>query len=261
MMTVLTRYSMSGVLKNRTLWSWAIGFMLLWLLIGAFGSSQPTSKTVEGLTVASWFAIIALFGLSFIATNIARTISYATSSLNYGFRFTKLTPKSYVAALICCSSVLGAILIVVALGMSYGLFSVSYGTSMAPSNPIWALIVSGSGRVFMMAFAIMLVLVATNYLGLRSANLIIFLPLIVVAALSQMQMGSIVPVGAIYASPFNSIMSLLYNSYSGTTVYATLQLREHCAGSWVSAFFGYPLDRWIALCRSHTLEKGKARPS
>ncbi|HUL39541.1 MAG TPA: hypothetical protein VLU38_04540 [Methanomassiliicoccales archaeon] len=195
--------------------------MVVWLIIGAL-ESAPSSPLIEQLTTASWFSIIALFGLSFIAINIARTISHASSSLAYSFRFTKLTPKAYLAALTCCASVIGVILVTLALGMTYGLFTASFGASMPPSYPLYAIGVSALVGVFMMAFAVLLMLVATNYLGLRSVNLIIFLPLLIITALGNLQMNSIIPAAAVYASPFNSIMSLLYESYSGTTAYTQL---------------------------------------
>jgi len=221
MQTSLAVCSLKGILRNKTLWAFAGGFMVLWLIVGALESTPSTPHT-EQLTTASWFSIIALFGLSFIATNIARTISHASSSLAYGFRFTKLSPKAYLAALTCCASVVGIILVILALGMTFGLFSASYGASMAPSDPLSVIGVSALVGVFMMAFAVLVVLVATNYLGLRSVNLFIFLPLLIDTVLGNLQMNSTIPAAAVYVSPFNSIMSLLYQTYSGTPAYTQL---------------------------------------
>jgi hypothetical protein len=99
--------------------------------------------------------------------------------------------------------------------------------------------------MFMISFAMMLVLVAVNYLGLKSVNLIMFVPLILALWLGDTQMYSNLPVAAVYASPYNSIQSLLYLAYNGKTLYAQLYNTAAPALQWpllvASVFI------WIAI--------------
>ena len=220
----LTKYYVKGILSNRQIWFWGITFALFLLLIGAFELSQgiPNTKEAHSDVASSWFGIVALFSLSSIATSIAYTIYYASPSLAYSFKYTKLTPKSFVGTLIGSSTILGVILSIVVIAATCGLFSYHFNQNLTPSNLFGALGVAALAGIFMMTFAMLIVLVVVNYIGLRSVNLMTFIPLMLAFWLGDTQMYSNLPVAAIYASPYNVIQSLLYLSYKGTNVYAQL---------------------------------------
>jgi hypothetical protein len=211
-----------GILQNRGLWLWGIVFMLFWIVVGAFELSQNIPNTLEAqtLTTSSWFGLISMFSLSSIAISIAYTVFHASSSLAYSFKYTKLTPKQYIATLVGSSSIVGLTLSALTLAVTYALFSIHFNASIAPSNPLGAIAVAALAGVFVMAFAVMLVLIAVNYVGLRSVTLLTFIPMMLAFALGDTQMYSTMPVEVIYASPYNSISSLLYAAYSGQNVYA-----------------------------------------
>src|ERR1700730_12716635 len=104
----LIKYYIKGMLSNRNLWFWGVAFMLFWLVLGGFVFSRGIPSTPGALLAytASWYGIIVTFSLSSLAISIAYTIYYASCSLVYAFKYTRLTPMSYVTTLIGSSSVL-----------------------------------------------------------------------------------------------------------------------------------------------------------
>jgi hypothetical protein len=218
----LVKCYVKGLLKNKQLWIFGIALTFFWLIIGAFELTQgiPNASTAANTVASSWFGLIGMFSLSAIAISIVYTIYHASASLTYSFKYTKLTPKIYVGTLIGSASIIGLILSVIMLFGTSGLFSAHFGLSVVPSNPLGAVGISVLAGVFMMSLAMLLVLVSVNYLGLRSVTLVMYLPFALAAGLGDTQMYSAIPLTFLYASPFNAISSLLYQTYSGTNVYA-----------------------------------------
>jgi hypothetical protein len=236
-----------GILSNRNLWFWGVAFMLFWLVLGTFEFSTglPATKDAVVPYTASWYGIIAVYSLSSLAISIAYTIYYASSSLAYSFRYTRLTPLSYVGTLIGSSSVLGVMLSVIMLVATYGLFSSHFGMNLIPGDPIGAIAVSALGGVFMMSFAMLLVLIVVNYVGLRSINLVTFVPLIIAFGLGYGQLLSSMPVSLLYSSPYNAIQSLLYQAYGGTP--APVQFTNPTGATLDWPYLVVSLMVWIAI--------------
>jgi hypothetical protein len=180
MTTALFKYYTKGILSNRNLWFWGVAFMLFWVVIGAFEFSQgvPDTNGAPDAFTSSWYGIIALFSLSSLAISIAYTIYYASSSLAYSFKYTRLTPVSYIGTLIGSSSILGVMLSAIMLLATYWMFSYRFGIGLVPHNPLGAVAISALGGVFMMSFAMLLVLIVVNFIGLRSMSLVEFVPLL-----------------------------------------------------------------------------------
>lgn len=220
--TSLTRYYVKGVFGNRHIWIWGIALAFFWLLMGAFVLSQNIPNTAQAMNevTSSWFGIIALFSFSSIAVSMAYTIYYASSSLQYSFKYTKLTPRLLVSTLVGSSSLLGMVLSSIVMTATFVFFSYHFNTMLAPGNVVGCIVVAALAGMFMMAFAIMLVLIALNYLGARSINLIMLVPMLLAFWLGTLQVDASMPVAAIYISPYNAIQSLLYSAYSGSSVYA-----------------------------------------
>ena len=173
------------------------------------------------------------------------TIYYASASLSYSFKYTKLTPQTFVGTLVGTSALLSVMLGGIVCAATYGVFSVHFNTFLPANNEIGVFGISALSGMFMMSFAMMLVLVAVNYLGLKSGNLIMFIPLILAFWLGDTQMYSSLPVAAIYASPYNSIQSLLYLAYNGKTVYAQLYNSATPALQW--PLLVVSVIAWIAV--------------
>jgi hypothetical protein len=248
----LGRSFAKSLLSNGSLWFWAVAFMAMWLGIGAFLESQgvgPERAAIVAYTT-SWYAVIVLIGLSLLAAAIAGSIVYSSSSLAYAFRWTRLTPSGYLGSIVVGSSVLGVVLNVVLLGATAGMFGWRFSTAVLPVDPLGLVGVSLLGGVFYMALAATLSLVVINYLGLRSSNFIGYVPLLLSFVLGNAQLYVALPRALVYASPFNDLLSLLYQGYSGAT--PTVQLGASSAPlAWVPLLLGVLL--WTGAFAATTL--------
>jgi hypothetical protein len=260
-MALITYYT-KGILTNRNLWFWGVAFMIFWLVLGAYSFAQglPRQSNILVPYTASWYGTIALYSLSSLAISIAYSIYYASSSLAYSFRYTKLSPLSYAGTLVGSSSVLGAILSVIMLVSTYGLFSTRFGLRLTPSNPIEAILISALAGIFMMTLAMFLVLIAVNYVGLQNINLVTFVPLILAYGFGFSQLTTPLPPALLYASPYNAIQSLLFQAYSGLAPPAQLDNASSSLLQWQYLFAS--LIIWIImlfLIDSYLLRKIRPR--
>ena len=191
----LIRYYTKGILSNRNLWFWGVAFMIFWLVLGAYSFAHGIPNTKEALDAytSSWYSTVALYSLSSLAISIVYSIYYASSSLAYCFRYTKLTPLSYVGTLVGSSSVLGILLSAIILAATFVMFSAKFGFNLTPSDPVGAVLVSALAGVFMMTLAMLLVLIVVNYVGLQSINLVSFVPLLLAFGLGFTQLFSSLP--------------------------------------------------------------------
>jgi hypothetical protein len=99
-----------------------------------------------------------------------------------------------------------------------------------------------------MSFAMLLVLIVVNYIGLRSINFVTFIPLFLAFGLGFSQLLSSMPLGVIYASPYNAIQSLLDQAYSGTPAPAEFTNPTGTTLDWT--YLVISLLVWIALLLS-----------
>jgi hypothetical protein len=245
-MALITYYT-KGILSNRNLWFWGVAFMIFWLLLYAFSFSQGVPRTQPALLTFSAvsYGAIALFSLSSLAISIAYSVYYASSSLVYSFKYTKLTPIAYVGTLVGSSSALGVILSALMILSTYGIFSADFGFNLAPVNPLGAFAVSALAGVFMMTFSMLLVLIVVNYFGLQNVNLVTFVPLILAFGFGLATINSALPAWLIYASPYNAIQSLLYSGYGGLAPHVQLTDPTSQALQW--PYLVVSLVAWIIL--------------
>jgi hypothetical protein len=221
--------------------------MIFWIVLGAYSFAQgiPDTKAAVGGYTASWYSTIALYSLSSLAISISYSIFYASSSLVYSFKYTKLKPISYVGTLLGSSSVLGVFLSTIMLIFTYGLFSERFGFNLVPNNPIAAVLASALAGVFMMTLSMLLVTIVVNYLGLQSMNLVSFIPLLLAFGLGFTQLFTSLPLALAYLSPYNAIDSLLYQAYSGTP--ATVELANPSSAPLQWPYLLVSLLAWIAV--------------
>jgi hypothetical protein len=214
----LTKYYVKALITNKNLLFWGIAFMLFYAILGAYGFSSSLPLADQGVVLgytSVWYALLVQFSLSSMAVSIAFAVIYASSSLAYSFRYTKLTPTSYISTLVGSSSVLGIVLSVIMLASTVFLYSSRFGYLLTPSNPIAALAVSALGGVFVMVLSMFLALIVVNYLGLRSSSFINFVPLMLAFGLGFTQYSVTLPIAIVYLSPYSAIQSLLYQAFSG----------------------------------------------
>jgi hypothetical protein len=215
-MNVLKWY-LKAMLTNHTIWAWGVGFMLFWLVIGAFVESQGQTLDAAGEVTytASWYVVIVLFSLSMFAVAVANSLTYGSAALSYAFRYSKLTPGSYFGSVVGGSGAVGTVLSFVMLGSTVGIFGAKFGTRFVPADLPALVGISVGAGVFYMALSVTLMLVVINYLGLKSASFVGFVPLLLSYTFGLAQIYVQLPAWLLYGSPYNDISSLLYQGFTG----------------------------------------------
>lgn len=244
----LFTYFTKSILSNQRLWIAGVAQMFLWLFLIAYvfsgGHVTATEATIIRQT-SVWYGYITLAVFAVLAMTLAAAISYATYSLAYSFKFTKLTPVSYISNLIASSSVLGIFLSLIMIVATFVIFSSRFGFSLLPSEPLMAIGISAIAGIFEFSFGAFLVLVIVNYLGLQSQGPLNFFPVMLSILLGLSQAFAALPKLLIYTSPFNEIESLLYQAYSGQAPHLLLSDSTTAVLSWEPLLLG--LIAWIAL--------------
>jgi hypothetical protein len=215
MISTLTKYYIKGIITNRQLWFWGIGFMVFFLFIGAFEFGQNVTNAYSLQFTSGWYSIITVFSLSSLSITVAYTTYYASHSLAYSFRYTKLSPYGYLASVVAGAFVLGIFINAIMLAATSLIFGLRFNTKFFPANLPGDLFISALSGLFMMAFAVFLVLLVVNYLGLKNINLVSFVPLILSYAFGFAQIGSTLPSWLVYVSPYNAMIALFYMFFSG----------------------------------------------
>ncbi len=250
-----------AVLRNPNILLWGIAFMAFWFVLGAYVFSvglAHTRPSEVGYTSA-WFAIIALFSLTIVAMSIASSLTYGTEALAFSFRYTRLTPVSYVASLLVAAAAIGVLLSLVMAGLVSGLFSAHFGTAIGPANLAGLVGVSVLAGAFMMGLGTVLVLVVVNYLTLRSLSFIEFVPLVLSYIFGFAQLYVALPAAALYLSPWNDMESLLFEAYRGAPATATLAVSSSVTLYWPYCVAG--LAAWVlVLVAAASLLLGRIRP-
>jgi len=223
-----------AALTNWSLWFWGVVFMAFWFVLGAYvfsGGLSPT-PTAETTYTSAWFAVIALFSLTTLSMAIATSMTYGTSALAFGFRYTRLTPAKYAVSLLVSAAVMGLILSLIMAVVVSGLFSAHFGVTIVPANLPALMGTSVLAGAFMMGLATVLVLLVINFLGLRNMNFVEFLPLILSYLFGFSQLFLALPLWFLYLSPWNDMESLLFQAYSGSPATQILTNGSSYALAW-----------------------------
>ncbi|MEM0129089.1 MAG: hypothetical protein QXG65_02840 [Thermoplasmata archaeon] len=245
-MSLAAAYTRS-VLTNRSLWFWGVAFMAFWFVLGAYVFSPglaPSAAAAVGYT-ASWYAVIALFSLTTLSMGIVVSITYGTSALAFGFRFTRLRPTGFALSLIAAAVAMGTLLTLLMTGIVSALFGAHFGRTILPANLPGLVGVAVLAGAFMMGLATTLVLLVVNYLGLRNISFLEFVPLILSYIFGFAQLFQSLPAWVLYLSPWNDIESLLYQGFSGGAAGVVLSdpasmslawpISVGCLAGWIAA--------------------------
>ncbi len=243
-MSLIAAYT-RAVLTNGSLWFWGVAFMALWFVLGGYvfsGGLAPT-PSAERLYASAWFAVIALFSLTTLAMAIATSLTYGTSALGFGFRYTRLTPVRYTTALLVAAGTMAFLLGLLMAGLVSALFGAHFGTRIVPADLLAVAGVSVLSGAFMMGLATVLVLVVVNHLGLRNLSFVEFLPLLLAYLFGFSQLFLALPAGFLYLCPWNDMESLLFQAYSGSPARQVLTDGSSAALAWPGSVAG--LLGWV----------------
>ncbi|MGP6206821.1 hypothetical protein ACNF42_02130 [Cuniculiplasma sp. SKW3] len=197
--------------------------MAFWLIMGAFlFGYKPTSHLYDLDYTSTWFSIIALYSISTIGTTVAYSLYYSNASLNFAFKFTKLSLKhfliSILSGIIIASVILGGII----LTLSTTLFTARSGRIISPVFPYYALIISALGGIIMFGISGSLTVVVNNYFSLKNINLLSLLTTILSYIFGFSQISAPLPKWLVYGNPFSEIIDLSYYSFSGSSPHLIL---------------------------------------
>lgn len=256
---MLLRYFSKALLSNKRLWTLGTLWMLLWLFLSAFLFVKESSSTSLVNAIGTNYGYIVLASLSSMSVTIAATILYSGASLANGFRYTRLSPTSYVSVMLESSAITSIVFGVLQLVAIYVVFSVRFGRSLPPDDPVSGLLLSMLAGAFMLMLGMLLALVAMNYTGLQSQGFLSIIPFMLVILLGLPQAFTALPTELIYASPINAAESLLFAAYSGGAPHALLGDPTSAALQWPYLLISVVL--WVvALFLLNTVLLRKLRP-
>lgn len=214
---MLLTYFLKSMIKNRSLWGWSVLFMVFWLFLGAYVFTQSVGAESEwSVYTSSWFAIIGLIAGSVIATPISFSTYFASPSLAYGFRYTKLKPSSYLFSVVISTAIISVIVGSIISVLTIVLFSARSGFTIYPSAPWTVIGIFFLSGIFMLLLSVTLVVFVNNYLGLKNVNFIAFVPQLLSYIFGLSQIGIQLPSFLVYAAPFSDIARLLYLGWQGS---------------------------------------------
>jgi len=214
----MTKYlwmNLRSLLTNPYLLFWSIAFVEFWVFmwVYVFGTGIPNVEAAVLGYCATAFGPIVILSISSAASGIAMTILYASKSVRYITKYTKLSPSRFLAENLL-SSVLALLVISGVMFVSLlGVFSSKFGLTPLPKAPIGLSLIILLAALFEYLLSLFLSLLLVYLRAPRAASFISFVPL-VLGFLPYISLwinfGS-----AVYVSPFNCIASLCYYYYSG----------------------------------------------
>ena len=214
---MMLTYFIKSLMKNRALWGWSVLFMAFWLFLGAYVFTQSVGTESDwAIYTATWFAVIGLIAGSVIATPISFSAYYASPSLAYGFRYTKLKPSGYLSSVMLSTAIISVIVGSIILILTIVLFSARSGFTAYPSAPWTVIGIFFLSGVFMLLLSVTLVVFVNNYLGLKNVSFIAFVPQLLSYIFGLSQVGIQLPSFLVYAAPFSDITRLLYLGWYGS---------------------------------------------
>ena len=214
---MITRFYVKSIVQNKNLLFWGIAFMSFWLIMGAFLFGYKPSVYAYDLDYTStWFSVIALFSISTIGTTVAYSLYYSNSSLNFAFKFTKLSLRHFLIAIISgiivASVILGSIILII----STFLFSIKSDRIISPLLPYYSILVSAGGGIIMFGISGTLTVAINNYFSLKNINFLSLFTTILSYIFGFSQLSVSLPLWLVYGNPFSEIVDLSYYSFSGS---------------------------------------------
>ena len=215
---MITKYFVKSIIFSRRVWIFGIFFGLFLLYIGYSQSTSGIglSHFDQEYYTADWTALVILFLLGTISTTIAQVAIYSSSSLPYLFKFSNLSRRSYLYNMSVSSLVIGIGLSSVITIIATLMFSYKFGYTVYSSNYLSTYFTILLGSLFMIFFALFLVFLAINYLGVRTVNYIQLLPMLLTYGIGILLLTTNITIDYIYyVVPFNAYLAMFQEAFDG----------------------------------------------
>jgi hypothetical protein len=207
---------------------WGVAFTYFWIFMGAFVMSANVPKVAAVYYTAAWFGTVLLLSSSSYAESMSYMLSFQTGSLPYLMRFSKLTPRYYLASLYVASLLVTLAVTAVTTPGVILLFSYHFGEVITPASWGLAILSAALAGAFYMPF-VLLVEELTLMLSPKVQTAIPFVPLML-AYLSAFTYVNLKVGYAVYLDPFMAIDALAIQSFLTTRIplnFASLTTPEY----------------------------------
>lgn len=214
-MTKYFQMNLKTLLKNPYLLFWSILFIEFWVFMWAYVFGAYTQLNEEAIRryLAAAYGNLLMLSLSGAAITIANGLLYASKSIRFITKYTKLSPSRFILENLL-SSLIGLMIISGVMFVSVMIvFYTKFGMLILPVN--------FGGLLFGILLSTLFIYVLSLFLNMlivilrtpKSASFIAFLPIIFAfTAYSALW----IDFGIIaYLSPFNCIVSICYYFFSG----------------------------------------------
>ena len=260
----LTKYLVRAELTNRNMLFWGVGYMLLWIIMGAFLFTkgfpklpQPYMDEAVRLYTGDWTALIIAYEPSGVLIGLLFMLVYQTAGMAYLRRYGRLTPTkfitSYYLGMVISSLVLSLLLVASTIAIFYVGFRYYLGfdiplSAVLPKDPVLGIakVIGLSLLTFLFMGSLLFLLgVASLNASLRQVYRISMIPMIIVFISYFMYLYLKLPNWAILLNPFMGIMGTIATVYMGLN-HMPSRLVVTTSGNYMEISKAIPLTYGIA---------------
>ncbi|MGC9105585.1 MAG: hypothetical protein ACP5HQ_04075 [Thermoprotei archaeon] len=190
---------------------WGVAFTYFWIFMGAFVMSANVPKVAAVYYTAAWFGTVLLLSSSSFAVSMSYMLAFQTGGLPYLMRFSKLTPRYYLASLYAASLLVTLVVAAVTTPGVILLFSYHFGEVITPASWGLAILSATLAGAFYIPF-VLLIEELTLKLSPKVQTAIPFVPLML-SYLSAFTYINLEVGYAVYLDPFMAIDALAVQSF------------------------------------------------
>lgn len=212
-----------SLISESKLLGWSFFMFGFWLFAGAylFGFS-PSSDNYNLKYAATWFSVVALISGSLIGVSVANSVYHGSSALVYAFRFTRLKPVPYVSNMLAGSTATSVFVGIAGAVVAVLVFWARTGSEILPADIPLLILSYAMLTMFMFLLSVLLVLMVNNYLGIKNIAIATSIPQVLAYVFGLMQFSVSLPALMLYLSPFNEMLRLVYQGYSGQVSHVSI---------------------------------------
>jgi len=207
--------NLKNMIKNPHLIFWSIFFIEFWVFMWAyvFGSQlPPIAEVIQRFTAAAYGNLL-MISISSVAITLVQSILYASKSIRFVTKYTSLSSTRFFIENLASSALTLLIVSGIIFTSTLGIFSLRFGIPIIVENPLGLASITFLGMILIYSLSVMLGLLIIALRIPRFANFLSSLPLIF-AFITYANLWVDFKL-AVYISPFNSLVSLIYYYFCG----------------------------------------------
>ncbi len=214
----MTRYLKTlakSMLTSSEILFWSIFFVEFWVAMGVlvFAKYTPPIREVQVSMASITYGTLNLLSLSSVAVGIVYSTLYASKSVRYVTKFTRLSPSRYLLENTIGSLVVLLVVSAVLLASSIAAFSWRFGFTLLPHSMLGVAASTLLGALLSYLLGLLIGLALVVLRAPKSASFTSYLPLIlgfISYVVLWVDFGK-----ATYLIPYNCLVAVCYYFYSG----------------------------------------------